>query len=259
MNIDRLMIIPQVDDLEKYVRLCGEYGCGFEYNDFFIPQVLDDSDETDRRIELYTRAENKPAFSTLHGAFLDISVFSDDPKIREVAELRVNQSLQAARRLGVQAVIFHTNYIPNFRQEAYRQNWVSQNAAYWSQKLKEYPELNIYIENMFDMDCTLLARLGEQMKEYSNFGICLDYAHAHVFGNEEDMEVWVKTLAPYVKHLHINDNDFITDMHLAVGDGKIDWQRFKAYYEQYLSHASVLLEVTGIEKTIQSLKAVSQI
>lgn len=259
MQIDRLMIVPQRDNLNEFVKLAGEYGCGFEYNDFFIPALLDDEAELNRRIELYTRAENRPAFSTVHGAFLDVTVFSDDEKIREVADLRINQSLEIAKRLGAEAVIFHTNYIPNFNLDSYRDNWVSRNVAYFSQKLEEYPTLHIYMENMFDTDCLLLAALGERMKAYDNFGICLDYAHAQAFGDEKDIAVWVETLAPYVKHLHINDNDFVRDSHLAVGAGKTDWQQFRKYYEQYFAGASVLLEVTGIEKTKQSLEYISRI
>lgn len=259
MKIDRLMIIPQMDCLDEFVKLAKEYGCGFEYNDFYIPTLLDNREELERRIELYTRAENKPAFSTVHGAFLDVTVFSDDPRIMEVAELRVNQSLEAAKKLGAEAVIFHTNYIPNFNLDSYINNWVDRNAAYWSRKLEEYPMLNIYIENMFDTDCKPLARLGEKMKAYPNFGICLDYAHAQTFGDEKDIDIWVRTLAPYVKHLHINDNDFVKDLHLVPGEGKIDWQQFKKYYEQYFKEASVLLEVTGLEKTRQALEYMSGI
>ena len=259
MQIERLLIVPQREQIGEFVQLAGQYGCGFEYDDFFIPALLDDEAELNRRIELYARAENRSAFSTVHGAFLDVTVFSDDAKIREVADLRINQSLEIAKRLGAEAVIFHTNYIPNFNLDSYRDNWVSRNVAYFSQKLEEYPTLNIYVENMFDTDCRLLAELGEKMKKYANFGICFDYAHAQVFGDEKDIGTWVETLAPYVKHLHINDNDFERDLHLAVGAGKTDWQQFRKYYEQYFSRASVLLEVTGIEKTKQSLEYLSLI
>lgn len=257
MQIDKLMLVPQREQIGEFVQLAREYGCGFEYNDFFMPDLLDDDKRLSQCIKLYQRPENRPSFSTVHGAFLDVTVFSDDAKIREVSDLRVTQSLEIAKQLGAVAVIFHTNYIPNFNLESYRKNWISRNAAYFSQKLEEYPTINIYMENMFDTDCRLLAGLGEKMRAYPNFGICLDYAHAQAFGDEKELDVWVETLAPYVRHLHINDNDFVSDLHLAPGDGKIDWKRFQTYYEQYFKDASVLLEVTGIEKTKKSLKYLS--
>ena len=74
-----------------------------------------------------------------------------------------------------------------------------------------------------------------------------------MFGNPDEIGLWVQTLAPYVKHLHINDNDFRQDLHLAVGDGKIDWVKFKNYYENYFPEATVLIEVNGMEKIRKSL------
>lgn len=56
-----------------------------------------------------------------------------------------------------------------------------------------------------------------------------------------------------MRHLHINDNDFKQDLHLAVGDGKTDWKRFRQHYETYFSKASVLIEVKGLEKIEKSL------
>ena len=67
------------------------------------------------------------------------------------------------------------------------------------------------------------------------------------------MEVWAKEVAPYVRHLHINDNDFRQDLHLAVGDGKVDWKLFKSYYENFFPEATILIEVNGMEKIRKSL------
>lgn len=254
MNIEKLLVIPQHDNFEEYLKLTEKYGCGFEYNDFFIPDLLDNGDRLEERIYFYKMKPDLPAYCTMHGAFLDVSVFSDDARIREVSDFRVEESLGIAMQLGAKAVIFHTNYIPNFYQETYRDNWIKRNADYWGKKLEKYSDINIYIENMFDTDCELLARLGEAMKDVPNFGICFDYAHAHVFGDENKIDEWVKSLAPYVRHLHINDNDFVSDLHLPLGAGKTDWDKFKEYYKEYFSEASVLLEVTGIQKTRESLE-----
>ena len=53
--------------------------------------------------------------------------------------------------------------------------------------------------------------------------------------------------------LHINDNDGLQDLHLAVGDGKIDWSVLenKDLIER---DPSVLIEVSGKEKLENSLK-----
>ena len=253
MNIEKLLVIPQQENIDEFLEISRKYDCGFEYNDFFSPNLLDDADRLEERIYYYKMKEHMPKYTTLHGAFLDVSIFSDDSRIKAVSDFRVEESIGIARQLGAKAVIFHTNYIDNFRLESYRESWLARNEAYWKDKLEKYPDICIYIENMFDSDCELLMRLGKAMKDVPNFGICFDYAHAHVFGDEKKIEEWVVGLAPYVKHLHLNDNDFVTDLHQSLGTGQIDWNKFKEYYEKYFNKASVLLEVTGIEKTKESL------
>ena len=99
------------------------------------------------------------------------------------------------------------------------------------------------MENMFDRTPDMLCGLAKRLADMPNFGVCFDYAHASVFGRC-DIGQWVTELAPYVKHLHINDNDLESDLHLAVGDGKIDWQRFKEYYFKYFSDKTVLIETS---------------
>ena len=196
MRIDKLLIIPDAEQMERSIAIAKQYGCGFEYNDFYDP-VFVDSSSCDERIVYYKTMEQLPQYCTMHGAFFDVTVFSDDPKIAEVSDLRVEQSLEIACKLGVKAVVFHTNFVPNFNTEAYHNNWVERNVRYWAEKLEKYKDIHIYIENMFDMSYRLLERLAKQLCRYPNFGVCLDYAHVHAFGKKADPEEWVRELAPY--------------------------------------------------------------
>ncbi len=254
MTIDKLLVIPKLDKINEYIELASEYNCGYEYNDFFVSSVLDDNELSDQIVSAYKKVEGLPGYTTLHGAFLDINIASSDKEIFKVSDMRVRQSIDIARKLGVKGVVFHTNYIANFNQDAYREEWVKSNVAYWKNILREYTDIEVYIENMFDMDYELIWKLAKTMADEARFGICLDYAHAHVFGDETKASDWVMNLAPYVKHVHINDNDFVSDLHLAVGDGSIDWKMFKVLYENYMSQASVLIEVSDIEKARKSLE-----
>lgn len=256
MEFKQLLIIPEINELDRSYDLAEKYNCKFEYQDFFMPAVLDD-DELSRGI--VRKFKNKTmSDSTFHGAFFDVTIFSDDPKIKAVSDERVVQSLKIANDLGTKGIVFHTNYITNFNLESYRINWVKRNVDYWKEKLEQFPNIEIYIENMFDDTPELLATLGEAMKDEKRFGICFDYAHAHVFGDETKIDEWVEALAPYTKHMHINDNDFVSDLHLPVGSGKIDWMKFKQNYEKYFYNASVLIEHknnNNIEKSLEYLNS----
>jgi len=259
MKIKKMLIVPDPEQMEKSIELASRYECSFEYNDFYLPKVLDDEKKTEELISKYHAQEKLPKGCTMHGAFLDVTPFSDDPKIVEVSDLRIEQSLCIAGKIGAKAIVFHTNYVPNFCVDYYCDNWVERNYLYWKEKLEKYSDINIYIENMFDMSWGLLEKLAKRLSEYPNFGVCFDYSHAHAFGDASQIENWVKALSPYVKHVHINDNDLTADLHLALGEGKIDWKRFKTYFETYFPQASVLIEVKDLAKAEASLEFIREL
>ena len=59
------------------------------------------------------------------------------------------------------------------------------------------------------------------------------------------LEKWFEKLAPYIKHLHINDNDGISDLHRPVGKGKLDWNKFKEQIRQNSIESSILVEISS--------------
>lgn len=255
--MSKFLIIPNIKDIDKSLELAEKYGFGFEYNDFFIPDVMDDTNLTDELIARYNGHE-LPDYCTMHGAFFDVLVFSYDKRIREISEMRIRTSLDIARKAGAKGVVFHTNHNPSLTSEVYINNWLERNEKFWRQVLAEYPDIDIYLENMFDDSPDMLAELAKRLEGEDNFGVCFDYAHAVIFGTDTDR--WVRTLAPYVKHMHINDNDLKNDLHLAAGDGKIDWNAFKASFDGYLSASkSVLIETSSYENQRRSAEFLSGI
>lgn len=247
----KILIIPDLSCMEECIRLAKQYNLGFEYNDFYMTDLLDDADRLAEVIYKY-RQEELPEFTTMHGAFFDVIPFSPDRRIREIADFRIRQSLDAARQLGVKAVIFHTNYNPFLNSEGYVKTWIGNNIAYWSGILEEYADINIYLENMFDTTPDLMASLSEALCQYPNYGVCLDYAHATL--SDVAPEVWAERLSRYIKHVHINDNDLVSDLHQAWGDGKIDRVKFYESYEKYMKGASVLIETTPMANKVVSLE-----
>lgn len=247
----RFLIIPNRHRLGESLETAEKYGMGFEYNDFFLPDILDSTEETDKIIAAY-RQRRLPEYCTLHGAFFDVTVFSPDKRIRQISDMRVRQSISAAERLEAAAVVFHTNYNPFLNSEKYVDGWIKQNAEYWGGILEEYSGIDIYFENMFDSSPDVMERLAEKLCVYGNFGLCLDYAHASLTG--VPCEIWAEKLGRFVKHIHINDNDLKSDLHLAVGDGMIDWEKFYGIYEKYFNEPTILIETASAEEQMRSLR-----
>lgn len=248
----QVYLIPNRNELEQLVELRKQYKACWEYNDFFSPMVLNDKKVQREIIDTYAKVVPDFSKDTIHGAFLDVTLHSMDNLIREASELRVRQSLDIAKEMGVRGVVFHTGRLYNFREENYTKNWLNVNEKFFRTILEEYPDTEIYMENMFDEASDIMAQLAERMKDADRFGICLDYAHARVYG-ENDIQ-WFNDLAPFVKHMHINDNDGMNDLHQPVGDGTINWEWFNQLMDQHNIQASVLVEVSGYEKQKKSLE-----
>ena len=247
-------VIPDSANISRSLKLAEQYGTAFEYNDFMLPNCLDDKDECRRKLIFYKSLGRDCSKDTVHGAFIDISVHSEDSLIRKASRKRIHQSMEIARELGVRGVIFHTGLLASFDDQKYRDHWLESNIEFWTDIMEEYKDQSVYMENMFDWNSTELVRLAKAMQMSGRFGICLDYAHAAVFGQEDSPEIWFQETAPYIRHMHINDNDLMKDMHLPLGDGKINWNRFFGLMEKYQVEASVLLEMTGWEKQQRSLE-----
>lgn len=239
----KLYCIPSLQDIGSYLGFAERYGAGFEYNDFFITGLLDDGFALDKVIKQYMAVRHDRSGDTMHGAFLDICVNSADSRIFEASDYRVRQCMDIAVKMGLKAVIFHTNYIVNFRLRSYLDSWIGKNEEYWRNILKDYGEQQVYIENMFDDAPEMLKSLAERMADEPRFGVCLDVAHAFISGSP--VENWYNAMSPYVKHIHINDNDGIEDLHNPVGTGIMEWDKFNRWCRELGKEPSVLIETRG--------------
>lgn len=251
----QLLIVPDINNLDADLELANKYFCGFEYNDFFYPDVLDDENRINEIISKYA-SYKLPEYSTVHGAFFDVIPFSVDSKVREISKLRINQSIDVALRLGAKAVVFHTNYNPFLNSSAYVDNWIKENIKIWSEIIENNPNINIYLENMFDMTPDIMLEMGKELSRYDNFGICLDYAHAAL--GKVEPHIWAEKLGKYVKHIHINDNDLVSDLHLAWGDGVINRELFYESYDKYMKNATVLIETSQIKNKMSSIEVLKK-
>lgn len=254
-KMNNYLIIPQIEDIEEYLSLSKEYNLGFEFDDFFTPKMLSDDKKCEERIARY-KSYVLPDILTLHGDFFDVLVFSADEEIVATSIKRIYQSMEAAKKIGAKKVIFHSNINSAIHADYYLINWLESNERVFREACGKYPGITVLVENMFDWTSDPLVRLAKRMGDISNFGICLDYAHA--FLSKENVNDWCQKLSPYIKHVHINDNDGIRDLHLPVGAGKIDWNEFGKNKELYFHDSSILIEVNGLENIKKSIEFVQK-
>lgn len=251
----QLLIIPDVNNLEDSLSMAERYSLGFEFNDFTVPEVLDNEQTLESICGRYGQVQ-MPSYCSVHGAFYDVIPFSEDKRIREISNLRIEQSIAIAKRMGSKAVVFHTNYNPFLNSSEYINHWISENISCWSRVFARHKDIEIYLENMFDTSPDIMVRLSEGLQDYENYGVCLDYAHAAL--SQVDPGIWAQRLGHFVKHVHINDNDLVSDLHLAWGDGKMNRAAFYENYDKYLQGTTVLIETNSSDNIIRSLEVLSK-
>ena len=253
----RLGIIPDIDRLDDSLKLSWEYNTFFEYNDFFYPAIYQSEGETRRRINIYKSLDRDMSRDTMHGVFFDIAMTSTDEIIRNRSRVLMNNSMEIAANLGVKGVVFHTGINPGLWNRSYLDGWLD-TAATWLDKLaKEYSHIEIYIENTFDKEPGVLTSLIDLLSHRKNVKLCLDYGHALLTDTED--EEWVRQMAPYVGHVHLNDHDMKEDLHLAPGKGLVDFERFEDLMEEYEVDTQVLLELNGAQEQLEALKYMTKL
>lgn len=248
----QLYMIPDRNRMEESLELAEDYHAAFEYNDFFSPMVLDDKKKIEELISFYCRQPHDRRKDTMHGAFLDVTIHSEDSLIRKASAYRIRQSMDIAQEMELRGVVFHTGRLHGFRDPAYIENWLKVNEEYFREILRVYPKQQIFMENMFDEAPDILAQLAVRFQDEPRFGVCLDYAHAAI--TNIPGEEWVKALAPYIRHMHINDNDKINDLHQEIGTGQIEWHAFDNEMIRFGVESSVLIEMKDLERQRRSME-----
>ncbi len=242
-------VIPNLKEINKYLELSKKYNLGFEYNEFFIPDLLDNKNNLEDVINKYKSLNRRN--DTLHGVFFDIVLDSQDKRISNISYERVESSIAIAKKLNCKGVVFHTNYITWMKDETYRKRWVKLNGDSYLSLIKKYDNIELYIENMFDLDPYLLKELMEYINN-DRIGVCLDVAHASI--SNIDISIWFKELSKYIKHIHINDNDRIVDSHQELGKGIIDYKNVYKYIKELKNKPSILIEINDYDKVVNSIK-----
>lgn len=251
----KLLVIPDFKNIDDSIRLARGYDAGFEYNDFNFAKYLDDEAFCEKTVNEY-KSYKLPDYTTNHGAFIDVLPYSTDKKIKEISIHRINQSIEITRKIGAKSVVFHLNYNPYLNHELYVKIFPKLNIDVWRPIIEENPDINIYIENMFEQDPYIIKKVAKALSEYDNFGLCLDWGHAVL--SKTNPQIWAEELKEYVKHIHLNDNDLKVDTHLAWGSGQINRNQFYNCYDRFLNNTTILIETNLFEDQKASLKQLEE-
>lgn len=215
----RLFISHLFDD-EDTAELIKQYGVGLESIEFSITDQLDNLDSSLEKYKKRLQYMN-PKRLILHGPFLDLNPITFDSGIMEVTWRRFNEAAVACRELGGEKIVLHTGYHPDIYLLI---GWPERMADFFEKLADNNPDICFVIENVFDRKIEPFSEFYTIMNErgvsIEKTGMCLDIGHAACYSKLSPC-LWQSELAAYITHYHLHDNHFDSDLHLALGKGRL--------------------------------------
>jgi sugar phosphate isomerase/epimerase len=194
---------------------------------------------------------------TLHAPFTDLAPGGSESRIREITRDKLRRAFALTGVFQPRAIVCHLGYDDN--KHSYKFNdWLRHSLATWNELLDmaETSKTPVMFENTYE--CTpeihriLLAELAGR-----DVGFCLDVGHLAAYAHST-WQVFLDTLLPWLRHLHLHDNHGERDEHIAIGQGCVPFRELFAFLRQQQLTPLITLEPHSERDLLQSLQAIAE-
>ena len=164
---------------------------------------------------------------SMHAPFVNAAYLHPNPDISKPQIEQIEKSLKTAKLIGCSHYVMHGGLIPlpyfGIENPYSREDFVNLFIERFKDIFEQYSDddMQILIENLPTEKSigNKIQDIKRIQEEIPSVGICHDIAHSEVAGQT------YKILNNFkIDYVHITDNDRITDGHMVVGDGKIDFR-----------------------------------
>lgn len=243
MNKDKLYL-STIDP--NAAAVAKEYGLGLEIAEYCTAWNMDEKrQETDEWVRSQIRG--CPAL-VLHAPFNELFPCAIDPKARALAAERYRQAAELAREYGAKKMVVHGGYHPYIY---YEQWYVEQSVLFWKEFLQQESGTQIVLENVLEPKPELLLDIVRGVDD-PRLRLCLDIGHVNAY-SKIPVGQWLETLAPYLSHFHIHNNDGSWDTHSPLEQGSIPVKEFLERAQTLCPNASITLELMDSRSSVRWL------
>lgn len=194
---------------------------------------------------------------TVHGPFSDLNPASLVDPIREETIRQIKQCVELSAEF-TNVVVVHPGHLSPLGSQLPDKAWERNVEALRAicDHAKGYG-VRICLENMPNME-KLLCRTPEELFGMvdavgrENLGTTFDAGHANTTRNAAK---YLKEKSR-INHVHIHDNKGVTDQHLALGEGTIDWDLVLGALKGF--SGTMVIEGRNLEEGKRSLKFLSR-
>jgi sugar phosphate isomerase/epimerase len=193
---------------------------------------------------------------TVHAPFSDLNLASLNYPIWRESVRQICSCIEHAAEL-TDRVTFHPGYVSPVGKLVPEQVWqLQKDALVEIGRFASDRGVIACLENMISIK-EFLCRYPEEIigmtEGIEGIGITLDIGHANTNGNIGAFLKYMREM----NHLHVHDNHGLSDEHLALGDGNIDWGTVgKAVAADY--SGVVVVEGRSLEEARRSLAALQR-
>jgi len=196
------------------------YGLGLEIAEFCTAANLEQDYER-HKSHVQSQMEGLHRF-WFHAPFAELCPAAIDPAVRRITAQRYRQAIATAADLGIHRIVIHGGFIPL----VYFPQWfVEQSVVFWREFLLDAPDnITIALENVMEPEPELLTQIVCQVDD-PRLGLCLDVGHANTGASKVPPLSWIDPMAPWLRHVHLHNNDTRWDTHNALGDGTVPMEQ----------------------------------
>ena len=195
---------------------------------------------------------------SVHAPFADINIASLSKPILNAMLKRLEKSIICAHDLNAYLWVFHPGLKTGISMFYPRMDWLQNvETAQSLFKIASDYAVKIAIENVPEPYPFLMKSVEDFKKFYGevdgDIGLVLDIGHANINGQ---IELFLKTFADRLVHIHAHDNDGRNDQHLGIGYGNVDWENIANLLKRTSYDKVVIIE--SVEHIQESLRKLEQ-
>jgi len=164
---------------------------------------------------------------SIHAPYADTNLSADDDLIREWILKRIRASIRFASELEARCVVVHPGWTTAVDRFMMGRAWdLNIRSLNWLLRYAEEYGVSLLIENVPQSMPYLMVTVDDFQMFFDEMelqmGMTLDVAHANLQG---EVYEFMRRLPAKIRHMHVSDNNGVSDQHLPIGDGGIDWGR----------------------------------
>lgn len=175
--------------------------------------------------EIKSRIDDAGLSCTAHLPFLDLKPGSLSRAIRHATVEIITSAMDVAAMFSPARMVMHPSLTSWLEPDLFERTveYCCESIAAISDHWPDHPVL--CLENTHEPTPETLAGIVKSLNR-DNIGICFDLGHWFSFekgSRNNDFDNWFEVFSPYIRHLHLHDNNGDSDSHMTLGKGNIDW------------------------------------